>query len=57
MNSRLPNYLSLILLSSGLIGLPFQTDAAIVIQTTNVAVLEDFTIQPAATEWSTTTVR
>lgn len=55
MNSRPANYLSLILLSS-LIGLPFRTQAAIVIQTPNTAVLETFTTQPAPTEWSTTTV-
>jgi hypothetical protein len=55
MNSRRANYLLLILLSS-MMGLPFRTQAAIVIQTPNTAVIETFTTQPAATEWSTTTV-
>ena len=55
MNSSRTNYRSFILLSS-LIGLPFSIQAAIVIQTPNVPVIETFTSQPAATEWSTTTV-
>jgi hypothetical protein len=56
MNSRRANYASFILFSSSLIGLPFRTQAAIVIQTPLSPVIETFTSQPAATEWSTTTV-
>ena len=56
MNSRRANYASFILFSSSLIGLPIRTQAAIVIQTPLSPVIETFTSQPAATEWSTTTV-
>jgi hypothetical protein len=53
MNLRRAN--SLILLS-GIVALTAHSQAAIVIQTPDIPVIESFTTQPAATEWSTTTV-
>jgi hypothetical protein len=54
MSSRHATSLALILLS-GIAGIS-PTDAAIVIQTPNVAVLETFAVQPPSSNWSTTTV-